>query len=304
MRAITPIPFKPHRLKHFSVDGLLHHYESVYGGLLQRINANAGVIESTELDLHEWHFASLGGADGLGSPVVDPEGDLLRRINSDFGSVTDWSAAFKSATGEIKSNSSNWLLLAYRYSTDKLENTSTTAIDLDPDLLPLIVMATDAQVYKRDFGINIQAYADAFIENLHWQRAAQRLELALNPAAAKFAVSDNSNEQISAEQLSQSGTDEITLLDICLGEDLAARYDTIPGARFVQAETQADWMAQLARDQPVVSYCMYGFQVSKNAAARLRKNGYDARILTGGIAAWRAIGGATLPLPRGAHFDA
>ena len=45
-----------------------------------------------------------------------------------------------------------------------------------------------------------------------------------------------------------------------------------------------------------MAYCVYGFQVSGDAVAELRRRGLDARVLAGGIAAWRAIGGPTVPL--------
>jgi len=48
----------------------------------------------------------------------------------------------------------------------------------------------------------------------------------------------------------------------------------------------------------VVAYCIYGFQVSGEATAELRKRGYDARSLVGGITAWHAMNGPTVPLVR------
>jgi Fe-Mn family superoxide dismutase len=47
----------------------------------------------------------------------------------------------------------------------------------------------------------------------------------------------------------------------------------------------------------VVTYCIYGFQVSGNTTAELRRRGLDARNLAGGITAWHAMGGPTAPLP-------
>ena len=47
---------------------------------------------------------------------------------------------------------------------------------------------------------------------------------------------------------------------------------------------------------PVFEICICGFQVSGTAVTELRGRGYDARALVGGITAWHAIGGATVPL--------
>ena len=41
---------------------------------------------------------------------------------------------------------------------------------------------------------------------------------------------------------------------------------------------------------------IFGFQVSGNTVTELRRRGYDARGLKGGIGAWHAIGGPTVPL--------
>ena len=56
------------------------------------------------------------------------------------------------------------------------------------------------------------------------------------------------------------------------------------------------WIGQLQQGRPIAVYCICGFQVSGTAVTELRRRGYDARALAGGITAWHAIGGATVPL--------
>src|SRR4051794_19862377 len=90
--------------------------------------------------------------------------------------------------------------------------------------------------------------------------------------------------------------EDVTLVDVCLPENLSWRTDTLPGARFLRPAAIADWAGDLPRDKPVVAYCIYGFQVSSEATAELRRRGLDARALAGGIAAWHAMGGPTVPL--------
>jgi Fe-Mn family superoxide dismutase len=58
----------------------------------------------------------------------------------------------------------------------------------------------------------------------------------------------------------------------------------------------ARWMPQLPRDRPIAVYCICGFQVSGKAVTELRRQGFDARAVAGGITAWHAIGGATVPM--------
>ena len=56
------------------------------------------------------------------------------------------------------------------------------------------------------------------------------------------------------------------------------------------------WVEDLPRDRAIVVYCICGFQVSGGAVTELRQRGYDARALVGGITAWHAIGGTTVPM--------
>ena len=70
----------------------------------------------------------------------------------------------------------------------------------------------------------------------------------------------------------------------------------IAGARFLLSETIDRWASELPRDKTMVTYCMYGFQVSGEATIELRRRGLDVRTLAGGIAAWRAMGWPTVPI--------
>jgi len=47
-----------------------------------------------------------------------------------------------------------------------------------------------------------------------------------------------------------------------------------------------------------------GFQVSGTAVTEPRQRGYNARALVGGITAWHAIGGATVPLDTSTYEEA
>ena len=56
------------------------------------------------------------------------------------------------------------------------------------------------------------------------------------------------------------------------------------------------WVKELPRGRPIGVYFICGFQVNGRAVPDLRQPGYYARALVGGITAWHAIGGATVPL--------
>ncbi len=59
-----------------------------------------------------------------------------------------------------------------------------------------------------------------------------------------------------------------------------------PDAIVTAADTIEPW-------RTVVVYCVHGHEVSQDAAAALRARSFDARILGGGLEAWRAAGFAT-----------
>ena len=67
----------------------------------------------------------------------------------------------------------------------------------------------------------------------------------------------------------------------------------IPGASW-RDPAQADaWAAALPQGQEVVVYCVYGHEVGRSTALRLRAQGVNAKFLRGGIDGWKAAG---LPL--------
>jgi superoxide dismutase, Fe-Mn family len=108
-------------------------------------------------------------------------------------------------------------------------------------------------------------------------------------------------EEISAEALRDMVVrkDDVIVLDLRLADDFAKGADMLPSALHRPGDEMDRWAAAFPKDRPIVGYCVYGFQVSRDPVAALRKQGYDARMLAGGIAAWHAIGAPTMPKPAG-----
>lgn len=315
--SIRPMAFKPPRLIGLSERLLADHYESDYGGALRRLGeirarlaalnwavAGAGEIVALKREelaatnaivLHEAYFDSLGGADGLGSPAIDADGELADAIARDFGSLAIWREQF-TAMGRALAGGSGWVTLNWSVRAQGLEN---QCIDGDASFealaVPLIALDMYAHAYAPDFGADAAAYVDAYMANLHWGRAARRYSAAR--AWCETDAPQGAAAAIRAEALRDALAREEApqLLDVCLADDLPRRRDKLPGAQCWQAGQIGAAIAGLSRQRPVVAYCMYGFQVSAEAAETLRREGFDARILAGGISAWRAIGGPTVP---------
>ena len=69
----------------------------------------------------------------------------------------------------------------------------------------------------------------------------------------------------------------------------------IPGAQWRDPAHVAEWSAELPPDREVIVYCVYGHEVGRATAMRLRAAGVNARYLHGGIDGWQAAGETLAP---------
>ncbi len=314
MHRIMPLPFKPPRLDGLSERLLASHYENNYGGAVRRLNAierrldeldwsqapvfdinglkREELIAANSAILHEIYFDGLGG-------TGDAMGDLAAALERDFGSVAGWRSKF-SVCAKAQAGGSGWTLLVWSERHQRLmiqwgqDHTNCLA-----GSTPIMALDMYEHAYHIDFGAKAGAYVDTFMKNIHWERVGARFQgLAKNRHAIGKAEAAVSGAGIAAEDLlaRMQRHDDIVLLDVCLAEDLAKRSDMIPGAQLRAPELIADWAEDLPKGKPIVAYCVYGFQVSGDAVTELRRRGLDAWTLTGGIAAWHAIGAPTVPL--------
>ncbi|THK35362.1 superoxide dismutase [Ensifer sp. MPMI2T] len=311
MHRIMPLPFKPPRLDGLSERLLASHYENNYGGAVRRLNAierrldemdwgatpvfdmnglkREELIAANSAILHEIYFDGLGG-------TGDAKGELAAALERDFGSVAGWRSKF-SACAKAQAGGSGWTLLVWSERHERLmiqwgqDHTNCLA-----GSIPIMALDMYEHAYHIDFGAKAGAYVDAFMKNIHWDRVGQRFARVVGQHRGAPASSGSELEVAPEDLLGRiQRHEDIMLLDICLAEDLPKRGDMLPGATFRPSEAMADWIDELPRDKPIVAYCMYGFQVSGDAVVELRRRGLDAHTLSGGIAAWHAIGGPTVP---------
>lgn len=310
---VKPLPFKPSRLSGLSERLLASHYENNYGGAVRRLIAiesrlsrldwsSAPVFEinglkreeliaANSMILHEVYFEGLGGSG-------EPSGEIAAALERDFGSVFRWQAEF-AAMGKALAGGSGWVLLAWSERHGRLVNEwATDHAHCLADGRPVLALDMYEHAYHLDFGAKAAAYVDAFMKNIHWERVASRYARAMQnrPSPAAGPVPDHmAVEELRARM--ERG-EEIVILDVCLADDLAKRSDMLPKAQIRAPEMINVWAEELPRDKPIVAYCVYGFQVSGDAVVELRRRGYNAQSLAGGIAAWHAIGAPTVPLVR------
>ena len=71
-------------------------------------------------------------------------------------------------------------------------------------------------------------------------------------------------------------------------DQLAGAMVFIPGALWRDPAQVAHWVRDLPADRDIVVYCVYGHEVGRSTALRLRWQGISARYLRGGIDGWQA----------------
>jgi Fe-Mn family superoxide dismutase len=326
---VRPLLLKPQWMNGLSEQLLVSHYVNNYGGALRRLNAirarltaldwaHAPVFEINGLKreeliaadsviLHEIYFDSLGGhGDNPPTGREEPPDGLAEALARDFGGVTAWRAEF-TAMAKALAGGSGWAILAWSGRLGRLVNqwASDHAHGLAGST-PILALDMYEHAYHLDFGAKAAAYVDQAMANLNWQRIGARYRLAIGEGAGEdeiflpFGAPAQEDARISAEELKaaleRDDDRRPVLLDICLPRDLPRRTDMLAGASMHNPAALPRWIGELPRNRPIAVYCICGFQVSGTAVTELRKRGYDARALVGGITAWHAIGGATMPL--------
>jgi superoxide dismutase, Fe-Mn family len=326
---VRPLLLKPQWMNGLSERQLVSHYENNYGGALRRLNTirerlaaldwartptfeinglkREELIAAGSVILHEIYFDSLGGhGDDPPAGLTEPPAGLAHALERDFGSVNAWRSEF---TGMAKTlaGGSGWVILVWSNRLGRLVN--QWAADHAHGLAgatPILTLDMYEHAYHLDFGAKAAAYIDQVMANLNWERIDARYRGAIGKGMGDdelflpFGAPVQEDARISPEELMAAlkNKDDLrpVLLDLCLARDLPRRRDMLAGASMHAPAALPHWIEELPRDRPIAVYCICGFQVSGKAVTELRRRGYQARALVGGITAWHAIGGATVPL--------
>ena len=333
---VRPLLLKPQWMNGLSERLLVSHYENNSGGALRRLNANrarlaaldwertplyeinglkrAELLAAGSVILHEVYFDSLGGhGDNPPSGLAEPPAGLAQALERDFGSITAWRAEFTTMAKALASGS-GWAILAWSERLGRLVNQwAADHAHGQPGATPNHALDMYEHAYHLDFGAKGAAYVNQVMANLNWERIAARYRLAIGEGADEhklflpFGAPAQEEARISAEELKARLDDDDdrrpVLLDLCLPRDLPRRTDMLAGASMHAPAALPRWVEGLPRDRPIAVYCICGFQVSGTAVTELRRRGYEARALVGGITAWHAIGGATVPLDTSTYED-
>ncbi|MDB5955466.1 Fe-Mn family superoxide dismutase [Ramlibacter sp.] len=293
-----PLPFEPASLRGLSERLMVSHHANNYGGAVKRLNAlraqlagldpatapgfswnglkREELIAMNSMLLHELYFASLGA----GEQPMDPAWALALAAN--FGSVERWQAEF-SACGKALAGGSGWVLLTFLPREGTLVN--QWAADHTHAVaggVPLLALDMYEHAYHIDYGAAAAGYVDAFMGNIRWQAVYQRYQAAVHAASEPFACEP---QQI----------DNDLVLDVRRDGPFAQSQEMIDGAQRRDPAAVAEWSGELDPRRPVVVYCVYGHDVGRATALRLRAAGFKARFLRGGMSAWQQAGRPVQP---------
>ena len=287
------LPFDPAGLPGLSEKLLQSHHQNNYGGAVKRLNAirtqlaaapaatlsgfvlnglkREELIATNSMLLHELYFASLGG----GGQAMVPA--LALALAANFGSVAAWRDEFM-AMGQALGGGSGWVLLSFQPREGTLVN--QWASDHGHALaggVPLLALDMYEHAYHLDHGAAAGAYVDAFMAHIDWAAVYARYQHAVHAASDDLALGP--------EQLEGA-----TVLDVRRAGVYAQASNRIPGAAWRDPVAVGQWVADLPAGRPLVVYCVYGHEVGRAIAMRLRAAGLDAHFLRGGIDGWAAAG--------------
>lgn len=307
---IAPLDLTPDELDGLSPRLIVSHYENNYGGAVRRLNAitaqlarldpatadnfmlnglnREALIAANSMALHEIYFAGLGGKG-------EPTSELAAALERDFGGVARWRAEF-AAMGKALGGGSGWVLLMWSHRDGKLVNQwAADHTHVLADARPILALDMYEHAYHIDFGARAAAYVDAYMRNLNWDWAAQRLRhvtQATPPPQPLYG-----RDALAPEKLRDrlAAGEQPIVLDVRRRKAYEAGADMLPGAEWRAPETVAEWADSLPADREIVVYCVFGHNVSEDTAAVLRARGRKVSALAGGIASWRAIGGPVVP---------
>jgi len=312
---IAPLYCRPWTINGMTPRLIESHYENNYGGAFARLNAVADELAALDPQttpphvinrlkqeemaalnstlLHELYFASLGG-DGRAVPEM-----MANAITRDFGSVSRWRHEF-TALANAAAGSSGWVLLSWVPRDGRLINQSVSETSQGvTGAIPILALDMYEHAYQIDFGTNAAAYVAAFMRNIDWSAVQGRYEdaSAVKPPRPLVQKEFGDVPSVTIDEVKamlQSG-EPVQVIDTRPRHYSIRAQDIVEGAVWRDPERVDEWIGELSKATPVVTFCVYGFHIGCQTAETLRNAGFDARYMAGGHYAWKAAKGPVKP---------
>ena len=296
--APRPLPMDPAALAGLSERLMRSHHENNYTGAVERLNAiraelaqlafasvpgyvlnglkREELIATNSMLLHELYFRCLGGSGKEMAPA------MALALEANFGSFERWREEF-SAMGKALAGGSGWVLLTFQPREGTLVN--QWAADHTHAVaggIPVLALDMYEHAYHLDYGAKAGTYVDAFMANVAWSAVYEAYQHAVHAASEPFAAAHDA-------------VTGAVLLDVRRAGMYAQADSIIPGASWRDPALVTQWAATVPRNKEVIVYCIYGHEVGRATAMRLRAQGLEARFLSGGIDGWHKAGRPLAP---------
>ncbi|MBV6442644.1 MAG: Superoxide dismutase [Fe-Zn] 1 [Saprospiraceae bacterium] len=193
--ALQPLPYTETFLEPYMDEETVHlHYTFHHGGAVKGANKDLSMIkkalDDNSLDtLDFWtkklafhlssHILHSIFWTNLTNKKTDPKGELLRRIEKDFGAFDRLKTLLAKISKDVDGN--GWGILGYQPYTDKLtvlgcENHEKLT---QWGVIPLLVIDVWEHSYYLKYRNRRAEFVDNFFQIINWDNAAERLEIAL-----------------------------------------------------------------------------------------------------------------------------
>ena len=199
-------------------------------------------------------------------------------LASNFGSAVQWRSDLL-AHAPALGGGPGWVALVFQPQDGRLvmrRSTPAQAVqpaelpETLPEALPILALATPGP------GAPAGAWAD-LLDRTDWALVYGRYQTAVHDAGADLGLAAQDIAGRAVLDVRRAGVFEVAT-------------STLPNARWCDPARVDDWSLQLPADQAVLVYCVYGHEVGRVTALRLRAAGLDARFLIGGIDGWQSTG--------------
>jgi Fe-Mn family superoxide dismutase len=158
--------------------------------------------------------------------------------------------------------------------------------------IPILAIDMYEHAYHPDFGANAIAYVAAFMRNIDWNSVQARYRNAVKveppPKLVQNQWPDLPAMTVEEVKAMLDAGQPIQIIDTRPRHYSTRAQDMMEGAVWRDPERVGEWIGELSKTDPVVTFCVYSFHIGCETAETLRKAGFDARYMAGGHYAWKA----------------
>jgi Fe-Mn family superoxide dismutase len=199
--------------------------------------------------------------------MMEPPWEMA--ITANFGSPQAWRDQFTSMARSA--GDAQRVLLSFKPREGTLVNELASG-ESPAESVPILVY----EVQREPAGI------DAFMQTIDHAKAYLRYQDAVHAASEGLACGPDDVARAQVFDVRRDGAFE-------------KATHVIEGAKWRDPAKVGEWSTDLAPSGDVVVYCVYGHEVCRATALRLRAAGVNARFLEGGIDEWEKRGGPLQP---------